>query len=172
MSYSTLYVFPEDGIAKAVARYQNSHGTGPFVWTTLCEKHLRPDQSRYMLDAWVILWDEVKAGNVKLEWWEYNTLLWTYDNVLIKGRDLPLIAKSLRQFQAVHGDPKRVCHLEAVAAEIEKLTDPVPLAIGMWITSLSDNPWAVYVEAEEDYVAYNLHTGTKHELVELRDAPA
>lgn len=177
MSYSTLYVFRADGLAHHIKDFRNSHGCASMVWSRLCEAY---DSKMYphggkplFLREWEDLWK--MAPELGLTWFEHNVLNWTYDNALIAGKDLPLMSASFRAFEARYHNPKMISHMIPLAECCDQLAaeDPLPQAIGIYMTSLSSNPWRVRtLEGEPEFDEleerpYDLNRDTKHWYVDL-----
>lgn len=177
MSHSTLLIVRQDGTVARHARYQNGHGSGPVVWTTLAEKYRSllypndvPGEKYYRgFDEWDELFK--KSSELPLTWWEHNVLNWTNDYSIVRREDFDICIRSLREFVV---DPKRVSHLKAVADDIEKLgasAEPI-LGVCFQCTSISDNLWVVSLpeDAEEEERPYDINLDTEHHYVEFRAA--
>ncbi len=181
MSYSTLYCFRADGLADRVQDFRNSHGSCALVWTVLCEAYkakMYPDgRTPRFLQEWEDLWK--MQPDLGLEWFEHNVLYWTYDNMLIAGKDLPLMSASFRAFQQKYDNPRRVSHMIAFADYCDTLAaeDPLPIAIGTYQTSTSDNPWNIrFKEGDPEYNSeedrpYDLNRDTVHMYATLVAPP-
>lgn len=177
MSYSEIMIANADGDLCGALELRNSHGTAAMVWTALCRKYAdkmydRLQKPPYELMMWEDLWKATQDGRVELRWWEWNVLNWTYDRALIKGEDLETFVSSLRMFEEAHALPGYVCHLPATADYlVGLLTGERPRAIGLYATSVSDNPWWVRSGNEdEEGRSYNIDRDTKHWFVEIRKA--
>jgi len=176
MSSTTLYIAKEDGIVQSHQTFQNSWGAAPFIWSALVKKYSsemyrnHPKNPEFMGD-WVDLWDRVKDGTLNLEWWEYNTLIWTYDYVALKREDFALMAESMQKFAAAHCQWDKISHVRGVAATLEKLSQQSDIILSCThMTSTSDNLWYIRLpdNAEEEERPYNFLIDTKHEFLECR----
>jgi len=169
MSRSTMYCVRQDGFVAPYLYLQNSNGTGPVVWTTLVERYgLRPLPGKW--DPWETLFQVVEDGSLKLEWWEHNTLWWTYDYAMLRREDFQAMADSFRIF-AERQKQDRISHGPEMAEALERMLmfEPDILAACIRVTDLSDNLWVSYnPETDERDLNYNLHTGNKHQYIEVR----
>lgn len=170
MSYSTLYVFREDGNAAAHQKYTNAFGAAARVWQALAEKYgrtLHPEgRLPFMMDLWKEIWkiEDVTA----IPWWEHNVLHWTFDRALIRSQDVPIFIESMRRFETelpISG----FSHLSAVAQTLEDLFSKGDafLAIGFQHTSAAENAWLVYNQKTEEEVPYNILKDSNHYFVEV-----
>lgn len=178
MSHSALIVF-RNSVAETDSEYRNGHGSAPVVWSALArkyERHIYPNDPlthppiRSPFDEWGDLWKAVKDKRVELRPWEWIALQWTYDNALVRGDKLCVVADALERFADAHALPGRVCHLEAMAARMRELAAEGVDAVGLYATSVGDNPWHEWSRPDDDGDAesqpYDLRTGTKHWFVD------
>ena len=174
MSYSQLIVF-RNGLAEGDAEFRNSHGVCPMVWTALCTKYrtlIYPDDPltratyRDIFTEWGDLWAAAKE-RLTLRAWEHLALQFTYDNALVKRRDFTALADALERFEDAHNLPGRVCHLTAIAARLRELMleDDVD-AVGLYGTSVGENPWWEHDPAPDESTPYDIRSGTKHWWIE------
>jgi hypothetical protein len=180
MSYSEIMIVNQEGDVEGALELRNSHGTAAMVWGALCRKYKDKiyDTFRgsnppppYEMMMWEDLWKATQDGRVELRWWEWNVLNWTYDNALIKGDDLETFVASLRMFEEAHALPGQVCHLLATADYLEGLLkSDRPRATGLYATSVSDNPWWVRGENDDEGRSYNVDRDAKHWFVAIRKA--
>jgi hypothetical protein len=179
MSRSTLIVF-RNGIAECDEEYRNGHGTAPMVWGALLDRYrhrIYPDDPvlhtpiRSPFDEWSALW--TAAEDLPLRWWERPVLKWTYDRALVRGSDVLRLADCLDRFEDAHAKPDYVCHLGAIAKRLRAIAATMPKldAVGLWASSVGDNPWIHYCEEADDTIAYSLTDGDDHWWVECQSDP-
>lgn len=179
MSYSELIVF-RNGLAEADSEYRNSHGTVTVVWDALLRKYeelIYPEQASGIRGGWEKLWSVHKETPLPLRQWEWIALQWSYDNALVRAPDLHAVADALDRFEDAHViTARRVCHLGAIATRMRELEGVD--AVGLYATSVGDNPWSVYEppenEDEDDgeHRPYDLNRDTRHWFVDVAAKPA
>jgi hypothetical protein len=177
MSYSALIAFGEDGLARVDSEYGNGWGSAPVVWNAIERKYHRlfwPDDSilnpplRGMREELEGLCTWASDHHDKMRWWEWVALQWTYDNALTAGCNLLSVAEALDRFEDAHHAGEGVCHLGKMAARMRALHAANARAVGLWSTSVSNDPWTEREEEDESPVPYNLLTGTRHWFIEVR----
>ena len=105
MSYSTLMFFKDKKVIDEI-EYTNSHGTAPYVWGVLFDKHLKDPNIPY--DSWLL---RCATGDTAL--WELNARedlpdyeravhAFTMDRAFVKRQDFSRFAAHIRAFLAVH----------------------------------------------------------------------
>lgn len=185
MSYSALIVF-RNGLAEADAEYRNSHGTVTVVWDALLKKYeeliySEEEIKQFRFEPWMRagcnggyekLWDVHKATPLPLRPWEWIALQWSYDNALVRAADLLVVGEALERFQDAHVvTSRRVCHLKAIGERMRELQrgrieGKDVDAVGLYATSVGDNPWMHYNE-DDELVPYDLNKDTKHWFVDV-----
>jgi len=170
MSYTTLCVIDKNGDVISGAEFHNSWGGAAFIWDALCKRYDVKDKHGYQhSEAWKILWDLVRDGEIELEPWEHNALFFTYDDAMIKEEDLQILAHSLEMFHTEHNIKNHVDHTSVIAHKIsEYISDDNVCGVCLWATSVCENPWLEWNEKNEEYVPYNINTGNKHWFVEIK----
>lgn len=184
MSSTELKVALTDGELNTAIEYRNSWGGAAMVWTALALKYgldfyddfrdkKRPPMGED--SGWEQVWKRHADGG-KMRPWEVNVLCFTYDNCLIQGCDLKVFADSLDLFQEALQQPDTVCHLKAMATEVRKAIKEGARAVGLYATSVSEDPWVTYDdhglnEDHDDYdpecVPYNIDRGDKHYFAKI-----
>lgn len=169
MSYSTLYVLDKDGLMQPDIELANAWGSGAFVWTVLCDKY----RKQLSGDSFLFRdWGELihRRDELPLTWYEYNVLEWSLDWSIVRVQDFRLFIESLEAFSAEHhGDGRRVNHMPAIARRLRELLEKQEgYGVGIWNTSVSDDPWTVYENDEDGYRRYDINKDEKHDFCELR----
>lgn len=159
MSSCEIVVF-KNGKADFGAEFGNSWGGCASIWNALYDKYVKDPYKQY--DNWMTgntkgLWDLAKRKDLPM--FERVVLFLTFDNATVKQENFQKIAVHLREFSDAHAKPGNVNHLPAWADFIESCDAE---AIGIHATSVNENPWFDWLEEKEEYVPYDLTTGTKH----------
>jgi hypothetical protein len=172
MSYAQLMVF-RNGLAEPDERYGNSHGVCAMVWEVLLAKYYDTVYPGYfgsdhrvagINGGWEALW----KAQIPYRPWERVVLEFTYDNRLVRGKDVVLLANALDRFEDAHRQPRFVCHLAAIAKRLGEI-GPCD-AVGLHATSVNPNPWLVRLPPEyEDARPYDLALDTRHQFVEMAE---
>lgn len=171
MSYTELFGVQKNGDVIPIAKYKNAHGGAAFVWTSLAKKYeidgpliaFRPGER----SRWENLWDWAKANPDRLRAWEWNTLLSTYDNVVVT--DLDLLADSLVRFEDALANGIHVCHLALQARELRLLAAEGYRGAAWNQTSVNaDYIWCIYDEVTDEQRSYNIDRADQHWIAELR----
>ncbi len=176
MSHSTLYVFYDNGNAKAYWKFKNAFGSAARVWEALSKKYgraLHPEGPiPHMMDLWQEIWKVEDV--VTLPWWEHNVLHWTFDKMLIQSQDVPTFIESLKTFKTELPSDGVVCHLTAVANALSTLLAEGEgfLAIGFQHTSVVDEAWQVLNQETEEYEPYNMLRSDLHSFVDMQKPEA
>jgi hypothetical protein len=138
MSIATMYLATKDPDAfdKAV-EYRNSHGFGPFVWTSLVEK--------YKCDSWVLgegLTQLIEKCNAKeLQSHEAFTLVASLGFSYALRDDLLPLADVFDEFVKEFGNERHVCHLGAMAKTMREAHEKGWHAVGWYESSLNADRW-------------------------------
>lgn len=170
MSYTETKYVTSTGDVVDGTEYRNSHGICAFVWEALLRRY-RPHESNGPFGgAWGRLWKDEAAGTLSVEPFEHNVLHFTYDNALVRREDCATLVESLRKFVAAHPADGRVCHLAEVADEVERelARDAGWQALGLYGTSICEDPWSAWDPEAEESAPYNINAGTKHWFIEVR----
>lgn len=173
MSYSTLYVFYEDGDAREHATFKNAFGSAARVWEALSQKYARTLHPEGRLPFSMDLWQEIwKIEDVTpIPWWEHNVLHWTFDKALIRAVDVPLFIESLEKFSTELPAGNMVSHLGSLAKLLTKLVAEGEggfRAIGFQHTSAADEAWQVTDPETEECLPYNMVKQDQHYFIEIQ----
>lgn len=155
MSYSRYYLFGVDGSVLEDRELRNGHGAGPVIWDHLSRSRWGGEVSWYM-------------GNDERFWdpTEYNTvnadlLRSTFDGALVPREGFVAFVAALRTMEV---DPSHVNHWPAICEWISAQADNERvLGLGIYHTSVGDDPWHPWVPDE--------HDGGEYELIDPRHAP-
>ena len=141
-------------------------------------------------EIWQYLWECVKDDKVNLRNWEYNVLVSTYDDAMVRREDLLKLADDYDKFEEALHPKGRVCHLSSIAKDMRKAYEDGAQGICFYAMSVGEDPWdGVYIEEnpddldleygteeydeqeelwEDSFRPYNVNTDTKHWYVELK----
>lgn len=165
MSRMTLKKITNNGDVVKAAEFHNAWLFQPFVWDILAAKAGIINKG-YGMEHWTALWEW--AGNGEpLEWFEWNTLVFGYDHILVRRYDLDLLVDSLRAFHDRHGTRSPHNHCLAIADAIEARSVDVE-GFGIWGTSVADDPWSVYNDETDEYRPYNINIDDGHKYAIMK----
>lgn len=169
MSRMTLKVLDRNGDVVNAAEFHNAWLFQPFVWDVLAAKAGIINKG-FGMDHWTALWKW--AGNGEpLEWFDWNTLVFGYDHVLVAKNDLPLLVESLRAFHAKYGTNLPHNHCLELAKAIESRVDDIE-GVAIWGTSVTNDLWSIYNDDTDEYRTYNINVDEKHEFAVLKQPTA
>lgn len=178
MSRTEMYTInTDDGTPTPYTEYRNAHGWAAFVWTQLCAKHrlndfaMRRDQWPGVNEAfgeWKYLWHKHEKGELGLAVWEHNVLMSTYDWAFVGVDDFESLASSLRMFHTALGHDRVVCHLRAMADDIDAIDRDRVMGICWYGMSVGEDLWFTYNSGVEGYVPYNFKTQDRHNVVDIK----
>ena len=164
MSSAFLHEF-EGGLPapERTTEFRNSWGGAARIWSALAERHLKGDSWRSEEDAqrvWAL------AERTDLPMCDRVVNAFTFDLHYVGRVNFQQFAVHLREFRRYHR-PSGICHLEAWAELISKSSAE---AVGLYATSVSDDPWYRWDEEADEEVPYNMLEGTDHvEIYEWLD---
>lgn len=168
MSYCALCTVDLAGDVHEDKEYRNAHGGVAFIWNAMCKRYNICDEYGYYgSEAWGHLWKRVREDEGfrrSLKEWELFTLYFSYDNAMVSRKYFEKLADSLQAFYDDYYKPQDqvVCHLASWARDIRNYLDDMNVyAVCLHAISVNENPWYEYDE-EDEYVSYNINTGTKH----------
>lgn len=165
MSRMTLKVLDRNGDVTTAKKFPNAWLFQPFVWTMLCERYGIEEASIF---GWPKLWKFAGDGE-PLEWFEWNTLVFGYDHVVVKKGDLALLIESLRAFHSEYGAKSPHNHCPALADSIESMAGDIEGA-AIYGTSVSEDLWHIY-DADDNDRPYNINVDDGHEFATLKQKP-
>lgn len=148
MSYTTIiHVFPGDKI-ECGKELKNSWGSAPYVWDALIKKHIGAELNMMYREA-NELWDMWKRSDIPIH--HRAPLMLTYDRVYVSKANYARMAEDIRKFLTEFDIPNVVNHWPAIAEFLE--SDPYIPGIGLWCTSVSENPFnGPWDEEKEKYL--------------------
>lgn len=152
MSHTTiLHVYPNDKV-ECGEELSNSWGSAPYIWDFMIKKYIRPDGNiMYSKDA-DALWKLWNREDIPACY--RVVLMMTFDRVYVLKENYNRAANDIRDFLKDYDDKKIVNHWHHIADVLESNPD-VP-AIGLWCTSVSDNPFhGEWDEDKEEYAPPN-----------------
>lgn len=141
MSYCQLITFT-DGEAKRAKEFGNSWGGAARIWTPLYDRYLKDPNKPY--DSWLFdktdrLWDLAKRESLQL--FERSVHAFTFDNAYVNKEHFGQMVVDLRAFACSYPVPQMVDHLPAWADFFDSCEAD---AVGLYGTSVSENPWFDY----------------------------
>ena len=164
MSSCEIVTFSE-GKPDHSVEFRNAWGGAAFIWSALFDQYLKDPEIPY--HNWLSmvgsgdtsLWDLAKRPNLPL--FERAVHAATFDYAIVSRDNFQSFVSHLREFVARYKRkyPGSVCHLEAWAQFIETCDAE---AIGLVGTSVTGSLWNEWDEKTEEYLPYDLRTGTKH----------
>jgi hypothetical protein len=155
MSCTELFLVPRQGEIQLVAEFRNSHGGAAYVWDKLSEMYLHWQEFEWckaddqkIKQLWALNHDP------RLTLTERITLTTTYDGVMVRRRDLLVVADAFEAFAARHGPGT---HLPAQAVELRKMAGDLECYAACWNqTSVNADTWWVRTRGEYQR-RYNLY---------------
>jgi hypothetical protein len=171
MSSTVVHFVQVDGQFQDL-ELRNSWGLAAMVWGVLCDRYRV--QAPGPFEDWKRLWKLVADKVIILQPWEHNVLHFTYDNAVLRRQDFAQMAKDMRMFQQQRAKSEQVCHLVAVADVLEREATNEKFEFAcLWATSVTDDPWVVYIEGEDEesegeYKNYDFKVGDRHWFIEMR----
>lgn len=142
MSYSTLYMLPENGhmLEDSIefADYKNSWGLGMFMWMALWEKYLKAEHGPFNLMNIQPLWDLQSDPRVSKSDW--MVLFSSFDGCIIRGQALELLAKCYDAFTEDHKEflEGKVWHGPQIAKDLRTVRANHPeMDVFLMVTSIT-----------------------------------
>ncbi|MGF7535032.1 hypothetical protein AAGG74_15285 [Bacillus mexicanus] len=155
MSYTEIYGVKTNGEVVFVGETKNAWRGAMHVWTKLCQK--------YNIEAgfggFQELWKLTDTG--ALDDFENITLKSTFDNVVVKKEDIPMLLEAFRLYESRFPNSSLLEQAEIIKKDI--LEDKEMIAVCWNQTSVNANPWTDgYDEDNEEKIPYNVLTGERH----------
>lgn len=146
MSNSTVIAVWPGEKSEEMEELNNGWGSGPVVWNDMAVRYLGMARNAY---NWEIdkIWPLPKRKDIP----EHNraVLAMTYDNMIVMREDYSRAAKCIRLYlQDFPVDERYVNHWPRIAEIFEG--NPDCAAIGLWLTSVCENPFAGEWNEEAD----------------------
>ena len=145
MSYTTLYKVPKKGEIECYQEFRNAFRGGYLIWDNLANEFLGKGASAFMLTDMQPIWDLARRAEIPEAY--RITLMTTFDNVMVKRRNIPLLIKAFEKYCADFDDPGHI------PAQIEALknvaTEKDCFAVCWTQTSVSGDSWRVPDECDE-----------------------
>lgn len=152
MSYTTIiHVYPGEKI-ECGEELKNAWGSAPYIWDYLIKKYIDPEGNMMYEKYTKVLWGMWKDSSVPIE--ARVVLMMTFDRAYITKENYSKAANAIRKFLEIHNNTNVVNHWPRIAEIFESNPD-IP-AIGLWCTSVSENPFnGGYDEEKEEYLLPN-----------------
>lgn len=148
MSYTTIInVWPGER-QECAEELQNGWGSGPVIWNDMAIKYLNLESHQYMMkidELWPL------ANRIDIPYHHRAVLAMTYARMYVKSEHYKLAADCIRKYLADFPEnDKYVNHWPRIAEIFE--SNPDCPAIGLWLTSVSENLFlGEWVEENDDY---------------------
>ena len=144
MSRTELYQVKINGDVEWVADFRNSHGSAMMIWNALHREYFGRDFP--LGDVPQDFWD--LQSSPRLQWYETNSFLSTFDLVIVRASDLRLMSASFLAFADRYQQDGRACSLRDQASTLDRFGLPgeglQDTAGVCWNqTSVNCNPWQV-----------------------------
>lgn len=139
MSYTTILELKQGRDPVMLTELMNSHGSAPVIWDEIGKRHLGWTQNWRLQDL-EILWPLHKRKDIPFH--HRAVLMMTFDNAYVKRKNFKRAAKDIRKF--MQDFPKKegkVNHWPAIADLFDKYRKKECHAIGIWHTSVTENPF-------------------------------
>ena len=152
MSSTTVFAILHDGTVVEAGDAHNSHGTAPIIWRTLANKYGVRDP----LGFTSLLGDPGKEPmwslheTHPLDATERAVLVFSFDRAYVRSANIPKLCKALREFYRRHGTGFVDTMMRV--AEILETVATIPDVQGacFQITSMTDNPWWVRSDDQDE----------------------
>lgn len=144
MSYTTLHEFNKGFRKIRSHEYGNSWGSLPRIWDPLFDKYLRKDRYDNSLSS------EATKNLVKIynenhyPMFERVTYGLTLDGSIVTNRNFKKVAEYLEEFESIH--PRKKDFVNHVPKFIEVLKTSKADKIGIWLTSICEDPWDIPIK--------------------------
>lgn len=164
MSYTSLVIF-RDGKPDSEIEFRNANRGAWLIWDSLYRRYVDDSESSYALkDDGAKLWP--LADDPRLDDFERRVHLFTCDMALVGAVDFERFSVDLHRFAERH-DLMESSHLPEWAGAFwgaANKSDGSIDAIGLYPTSVTDNPWWYYPDGdrEKESEPYNLRFLTRH----------
>lgn len=146
MSRTTIiHVYPNEKI-ECGEELHNSWGSAPYVWDFLIKRYIDSAGNMMYEKYTKILWGMWKDKNVPLH--QRAVLMMTFDRAYVLKKDYDRASKDIHLFLSDYNNPEVVNHWPRLS-EIFDSNPDVP-AIGLWCTSVSDNPFSGGWDEDKD----------------------
>lgn len=173
MSYTEIFIFDKNGDAEQLAEINNAFRGGMAIWGEIEKKYLPPlpkpswmpsedyEKNGYnrintmnsdlIKEIWNLFGKEEVSFNDKL------VLGTTFDKVIVKKEDIPLIIEAFELFEGETSLKEQACVLKTVL-------DKDIMGIGWNQTSVNRDSWGYYNydEDSEKYIPYNMKEQEDH----------
>jgi len=138
MSYTTIInIWPGEKIEEGT-ELRNSHGAAPIVWNAMNKRYLHGRDHGWLSSDMRNIWDLWGITAVPLH--QRAVMGMTFDHVIVLREDYGRAAKDIRQFLKDFPETYTGVNHWPVIAEMYEGNPDVP-AIGIWQTSISENPY-------------------------------
>lgn len=156
MSATVVYGVKSDGAIQYIGEARNAFRGAMYVWSILCEKY---QIDGGMFGGFQKLWK--LADTSILEDFENIAMKSTFDNVIVRKEDIPLLLQSYKEFDSHFSNSNLLEQVEIIQNEIMNNQDMIAVCWNQ--TSVNRNPWSIgYDEELEEEIPYNIFSGKKH----------
>lgn len=161
MSETVIYGVKSNGEVIFVDEVENSYRGAIHVWQRLCEKYeIEGSMFGGFQKLWKLTDKEVltKAENIVLKS--------TFDNVIVKKEDIPLLLEAFKEYDK--NFPNSSLLEQAVIIEENILNNVEMIGVCWNQTSINSNPWLFdYNDEKDEEIPYNVFKGETHKFLNL-----
>lgn len=149
MSYTTLYLVPENGGIEDYAEYRNAFGSAAYVWSAMAKKYHGEE----------FLW--LSNEDVRREVWGLSkradvpdfvriTMMTTFDKVMVKSENLLRVVEAFKEFVKAYPPGNSACSLLEQAGDLENLADDPHCYAVCWNQTSVGEAWPYIYEGDDD----------------------
>lgn len=154
MSSTEIYGVKSNGDVILVGDTENAFRGAMHIWSNLSKKY---NIEGSMLGGFQKLWKKVDTEFLTSN--ESLILKSTFDNVIIKKQNIPLLIEAFKEYDKEFPYSSLLEQIEIIEDEI--LNDENIIALCWNQTTVNSSPWISYNEKDEE-VYYNVLTDDKH----------
>lgn len=156
MSYTTLYLVPEEGEVESYAEFKNAFQGSFNVWSEMGKSYLGMENVSFVNMKPV--WNLFKDGKVLLN--DRIVLASTFDWIMVKREHLSVVVDAMDDFSKRYESG----HLPEQAEKLRELAHDESCYAACWCqTSVVGDMWErVDAEEEETYRMYDISRDTDH----------
>lgn len=157
MSYTTLYKVTKNDIY-IVGEFQNAYRFAYNIWQRISQAYFFEDISLSDLSSIQKVWDIHldRRANV----YDRIVMMTTFDKVMVKKENFDALIDAFSDFSSRYPDPGSLPEQIEFIKELKE--DETCIAICWQATSVTDSPWHIYEDDEDDYRGYDLSRDEGH----------
>lgn len=155
MSYTEIYGIKKNGDVVFVDETDNAFRGAMHVWNRLCDKYNIPGG---MFGGFQDLWKKADTGFLSDA--ENTVLKSTFDNVVVKKEDIPMLLEAFKEYDEQFPNSSLLAQAHIIKKEI--LQDDDMIGVCWNQTSVNSNPWTEYDDEADESIPYNVLEGNRH----------